>query len=222
MSTYIPDIPWIQLFESIQFNRPEFLWLLVLLPVLWFRFLDQRWIVLLGRTLIAGLLILALADPQTITKQTDYEERLFAFDLSHSIAPGMRRWMEQSAQGELAPGDADRVFVFGAEAMQTSNWSKALRSEGNAAIEPRKTNLDKLITTLLALPARPRSLFLFTDGWETEGSVTRLLPLIAGSGLKIFPLLPAESPKITNVAVTKLLAPSHGNSAESINLKAAL
>jgi hypothetical protein len=97
-----------------------------------------------------------------------------------------------------------------------------LRAEENAAIDPRKTNLDKLITTLLALPPRPRSLFLFTDGWETEGRVTRLLPLIAGSGLKIFPLLPADSPKITNVAVTKLLAPSHGNSAESINLKAAL
>jgi uncharacterized membrane protein len=63
---------------------------------------------------------------------------------------------------------------------------------------------------------------LFTDGWETEGSVTRLLPLIAGSGLKIFPVVPSEAPSIANVAVTKLLAPSHGNSGESINLKAAL
>jgi uncharacterized membrane protein len=63
---------------------------------------------------------------------------------------------------------------------------------------------------------------LFTDGWETEGNLTRLLPVIAASGLRIFPIVPAEPPKITNVAVTKLLAPSYGNSAESINLKAAL
>lgn len=219
MSAYLPDVSLIHL---IQFSKPEFLWLLAALPILWFRFHDQRFVVLLGRTVVAALLIVALADPQTVTKQTAYEERLFAFDLSRSIPPDMRRWMEQSAQGELAPGDADRVFLFGAEAVQTSGWREALKGVENTAIEPQKTSLEKLLTTLLALPPRPRSLFLFTDGWETEGAVTRLLPLIAGSGLKIFPIVPAEPPKIANVAVTKLLAPNHGNSAESINLKAAL
>jgi uncharacterized membrane protein/uncharacterized protein YegL len=219
MAPYLPDISSIQL---IQFSRPEFLWLLAALPILWFRFHDQRLVVILGRTLVAALLIVALADPQTVTQQTAYQERLFAFDLSRSIPPDMRRWMAQSAQAELAPGDADRVFLFGAEAVQTSEWREALKGEENAAVDSQKTNLDKLLTTLLALPPRPRSLFLFTDGWETEGTVTRLLPLIAGSGLKIFPIVPAEPPKIANVAVTKLLAPSHGNSAEPINLKAAL
>ena len=136
----------------------------------------------------------------------------------------MRRWMDRYAQGDLTPGANDRVFLFGAEAVQTSNWREALDSgrENISGIDQQKTNLEKLLTTLLALPPRPRTLFLFTDGWETEGSVERLLPLIAGSGLKIFPIVPAEPPKIANVAVTKLQAPNHGNSAELINLKVAL
>jgi uncharacterized membrane protein len=219
MSAYIPDLAWL---ESIQFSKPQFLWLLAALPLLWFRFHDQRLVVILGRTIVAALLIVALVNPQAVSKQTTHEERLFAFDLSRSIPPDTRRWMEQSARGELQPSDADRVFVFGAEAVQTTRWREALDGEESATIQPQKTSLDKLLTTVLALPPRPRSLFLFTDGWETEGTVTRLLPLIAGSGLKIFPIVPAEPPKIANVAVTKLLAPSHGNSAESINLKAAL
>jgi uncharacterized membrane protein len=219
MSAYMPDLSFLQL---IQFGKPDFLWLLAALPILWFRFHDQRLVVLLGRTLIAALLIIALADPQTVTKETAHEERLFAFDLSRSIPPDMRRWMEQSAQGELEPGAADRVFLFGAQALETRQWREALQGSENTTIEPQKTSLDKLLATLLSLPTRPRSLFLFTDGWETEGAVTRLLPLIRGSGLRIFPILPAEPPRIANVAVSKLLAPSYGNSAESINLKAAL
>ena len=218
MSDFIADISLIQL------AKPGFLWLLAALPVLWFRFHDRGLLVLLGRTVIGALLILALADPQAVSKQTVHEERLFAFDLSHSIAPSMRRWMEGYAQGALAPGANDRVFLFGADAVHSSNWRDALagRGENLSGLDPQKTNLEKLLTTLLALPPRPRSLFLFTDGWETAGGVERLLPLIAGSGIKIFPILPAEPPKIANVAVTRLQAPNHGNSAESINLKVAL
>jgi uncharacterized membrane protein len=218
MSATIADI------SLIQWAKPEFLWLLAALPILWFRFHDRRLAVILGRTVIGALLILALADPQAVSKQTAHEERLFAFDLSQSITPSMRRWMEGHAQGALAPSENDRVFLFGGEAVQTSNWRDSLagRGENISRLDQQKTNLEKLLTTLLALPSRPRSLFLFTDGWETAGSIERLLPSIGGSGLKIFPILPAEPPKIANVAVTRLQAPNHGNSAESINLKVAL
>jgi Ca-activated chloride channel homolog len=63
---------------------------------------------------------------------------------------------------------------------------------------------------------------LFTDGWETQGSVERLMPALAASGIKVFPILPAERPAIANVAVTKLLAPTQGDSGESLNLKVVL
>ncbi len=216
MAEYLSEL------QRIQFARPEFLWLLAALPLLWFRFYDRRLAVILGRTLIVALLSLALADPRSVSQQTTFEERLFAFDVSRSIAPDMRSWMEQSAQGKSAPSNKDRVYLFGADAVQENDWRAVLKGEDNARVNANGTSLEKLLSTLLALPPRPRNLFLFTDGWETQGNVTRLLPLVAGSGLRIFPVVPAEPQKIANVAVTKLLAPGYGNSAEAINLRVSL
>jgi len=219
MSGYLADI------QLVQFVKPDFLWLVALLPILWLRLLDQRLTVILGRTLIGALLILALADPQVTTTQAVQEqERLFAFDLSRSIPPSMRRWMDRYTQGDLAPRPNDRVFLFGADTVQTENWREALTaaSAKSSGIDGQKTNLEKLLAAVLALPPRPRNLFLFTDGWETAGSVERLLPLVAGSGIKIFPILPAEPPKNPNVAVTRLQTPNQGNSLEAISIKVAL
>ena len=108
--------------------------------------------------------------------------------------------------------------------LRITNWREWLKGENSeqSSIRPGKTSLEKLFTTLLELPAAPRSLFIFTDGWETQGNVEHLLPAIAGSGLKIYPILPAGPPKIANVAVTKLLAPTYGNSGEALNLKVVL
>src|ERR1051325_2186847 len=77
---------------------------------------------------------------------------------------------------------------------------------------------------MLVAPPAPatRDLYLFPDGWETQGSVELLLPAAAAAGIKIYPIVPAGRPAIQNVAVTKLVAPTQGNSAESLNLKIVL
>jgi uncharacterized membrane protein len=205
---------------NIEFARPFFLWLFLLLPLIWFRFRDRRVWVLLARSAIVALLILTLADPQTTSQQSHQEERVFAYDVSRSIPTGMRRWME-SATKELAPDRNDRFFVFGAAPHERPNLNEAL-SDKVSDSRPEKTNLENLLTSLLALPAAPRSVFLFTDGWETEGDVERVLPAAAAAGIKIYPMLPPERPAIANVAVTKLVAPTQGNSGESLNLKVVL
>ena len=213
-----------EMLANVQFAKPVFFWLLLALPLLWLRFRDQRVAVMIWRTVILLLLILTLADPQSVAEQTQNEERIFAFDMSQSIPPAMRDWMKRTAQEKLAPGPQDRVFVFGSEVKEVTNWPEWLSGTVSPTneIQPQKTNLEKLMTTLLALPPRPRSLFLFTDGWETQGNVERLLSSMAGAGLRVFPMLPAGRPEIANVAVTKLLSPTHGNSGELINLKAVL
>jgi Ca-activated chloride channel homolog len=213
-----------ELLSDMAFAKPLFLWLMLGLPLLWLRLRNQRLIVILGQTLILLLLIIALADPHQITRQAREEERLFAFDISQSVSTGMRRWMEGMAQGELAPSHRDRVFVFASDAQESPEWRAWLQSNGGEqkAIRTTKTNLEKLFTGLLALSSAPRSLWLFTDGWETEGNVERLLPAIAASGLKIFPIVPAAQPKIENVAVSKLVVPSQGKSGESVNLRVVL
>ncbi|HYY24790.1 MAG TPA: VWA domain-containing protein, partial [Candidatus Udaeobacter sp.] len=209
-----------------QFAKPFFFWLLLALPLLWFRFRTQRLTVIIWRTVILLLLIFTLADPRAVTEQTrtEQEERIFAFDLSRSIPESMRRWMESAAKDRYMPNRQDRVFVFGSEVQQITNWQEWLKGDASqqALIQPGKTSLEKLFTTLLDLPPAPRRVYLFSDGWETQGNIERMLPAIAESGLKIHPMLPAEPPKIANVAVTKLLAPSHGNSGEAVNLKVVL
>ena len=209
---------------NIQFAKPYFFWILLALPLLWFRFRDRRVIVLLWRSMILLVLVLTLADPQRTNQQTKDQERIFAFDLSQSIPPAMRAWMAKSIEENFSPTRQDRVYVFGSHVKETAEWPEWLQGSSSrlGEIQPQKTNLEKLVATTLALPAAPRSLFLFTDGWETQGNVERLLPSIAGGGLKIFPMLPPDRPKVANVAVTKLLFPTYGNSGEAVNLKVVL
>jgi Ca-activated chloride channel homolog len=211
-------------FANIEFAKPFFLWLFLALPLLWFRYRDRRVLILIARTAILALVIFTLADPQSTSEQTRTQERIFAYDFSASIPPAMRRWMKDATSQIPAPTRSDRVFVFGAGATEVSNWRELFDGDGAnlAGIEPEKTNLEKLLNSVLALPPAPRSLYLFTDGWETQGSVERLMPALAASGIKVFPILPAERPAIANVAVTKLLAPTQGDSGESLNLKVVL
>jgi Ca-activated chloride channel homolog len=49
-----------------------------------------------------------------------------------------------------------------------------------------------------------------------------LLPAIAASGLKIFPVIPTEQPKIDNIAVKRLVIPNQGKSGEAVNLRVVL
>jgi uncharacterized membrane protein len=213
-----------QLFTQIVFLQPLFFWLLALLPLLWFRFRDRRLVVINSRTVILLLVILSGADPQHVTEQSTAAERIFAYDLSRSIGPAMRLWMEKATQENLAPNPNDRIFVFGADSEEATDWRQRLtdKSSRQDSIRPDKTNLESFFTKLLALPPAPRNLFLFTDGWETQGSLERLLPAIAAGGLKVYPMLPASPPPIANVAVTRLLAPSYGNSGEAVSLRVAL
>jgi Ca-activated chloride channel homolog len=213
-----------QLLLDIQFTKPLFLWLLLGLPLLWVRVRDQKLLVLLTRTIILLLLIFGLADPQWVTRQAKQEERIFAFDVSQSVTSGMRRWMGATAEGGLAPTQRDRVFVFASDTKEAPDWREWLKQDGahQGSIQPTKTDLEKLFTTLLALPTAPRNLFLFTDGWETQGSVEPLLPAIAASGLKIFPVIPTELPRIDNVAVKRLLIPNQGKGGEAVNLRVVL
>ena len=210
--------------SNIEFVKPVFFWVALALPLLWFRFRDQSFAVVILRTFVLVLLILTLADPQTVSRQpNDSEERIFAFDLSRSIPASMRQWMASTVQ-KFALSRRDRIFVFASETKQTAEWKEWLG--GSPAqqndVRPEKTNLENLFSTLLTLPATPRNVYLFTDGWETQGNVERLLPSMAAGSLKVFPMLPPERPSIANVAITKLVAPTHGNSGETVNLKVVL
>ncbi|MBI2987134.1 MAG: VWA domain-containing protein [Deltaproteobacteria bacterium] len=203
--------------SHLYFNQPSYLPLLLLLPLLWLRLRGRSLAVILWRSVVFLLLVLALADPLQVGEQGRAGERIFAFDLSRSIPEQMRNWM---AKQGLPPQPGDRTFVFAGEPKEVANWDRWVRGEMSAAaIEPGQTNLEALFSALLSLPPAPRSLLLFTDGWETQGNVERLLPSLALSGLKVFPLLPPDRPVVANVAVKRVVAPHQGTSGEGISLK---
>ncbi len=207
-----------QLFATIEFAKPLYFWLLLALPLLWFSYRERGVTVLIFRSVLLALIVVALAEPQTTSQQSHTEERIFAYDLSRSSPPSMRRWMGEATKA-LAPASDDRIYVFGADSVQAPGLKQALNADAQSVIHPEKTNLENLLNSLLSLPAAPRSLFLFSDGWETQGSVERLLPAAAAAGIKIYPMLPPGRPAVANIAVTKILAPSQGNSEENINIK---
>jgi hypothetical protein len=207
--------------------KPIFLVLFFLLPLFWIRW-RGHWAVILWRCIIFSLLVIGLADPEwvsirKVTPATGEGERVFAFDLSRSIPIQMRQWMEQFTKERLLPSEKDRMFIFGGDTQEAKDWDQWLRGERSAKpIQPGRTNLEKLFSVLLSLPERPRNVFLFTDGWENEGTLERLLPSLVSYGIKVFPLLPSDRLVIANVPVTKLLSPTHGNSGEAVNLKVVL
>ena len=212
-------------FSQIVFAKPYFLWLLMALPLLWFRVRDRRSAIVIGRTLIVALVIVILADPQTTGEESRRQERIFAYDISRSIPPSMREWMK-STRAAPSPASNDRVFVFGAASVASSNGREILdeadQSRAATGADADKTNLENLLNTVLQLPPAPRDLYLFTDGWETQGNVERLLPAAAAAGIKIYPIVPAGPAAIQNVAVSKVLAPTQANSAETLKLKVIL
>jgi len=203
---------------NLEFARPLFLLLFALLPLLWLRWRGRPVAVILWRSLIVSLLVLSLAELGQKREQLSEKsvERFFAFDVSRSIPSSMKEWMGRQ---ELIPAPGDRTFVFGGGAKEVQNWRQwVTNGASNESLKPAETNLEALFETILREPKRSRDLFLFTDGWETAGSVERLLPALAASGLRVFPVLPPDRPEMANVAVKRILAPPQGMSGEGIRL----
>ena len=213
-----------QFVSHLHFAKPIFLFFLLLLPLLWLRWQKQLSAVSLWRSIIYFLLVLALADAEWLdnvkVSEIGGDERIFAFDLSRSVPTPMRRWMERAAKEKLSPSKKDRIFVFAGGTLEVQDWDQWVRGAKSAEpIQPNRTNLENLFSVLSGLPEKPRNVFLFTDGWENEGAVESLLPSLASSGMKVFPLLPPDRPVVANVAVKKVLTPSEANGGDKINLK---
>lgn len=204
----------------LHFSQPLYLLLILLLPLFWLRWRVFPLAVVLWRCAVFSLLVASLAGPEQISEVASQAARVFAFDLSRSVPPAMRLWMERSAKESFAPSAGDRTYVFGGELKQVTERESWLRGElSSESIKPEQTNLENFFATLLSLRQGPRSVFLYTDGWENQGAVERLLPSLARFGIKVHPILPPERPKVANISVNRVLAPQRGTSGEGISLK---
>lgn len=216
----------IPMLPHIEFANPDLLWLGAFLPMFWWWWRQGTRCAIVLRSLIVILLVVSLAQPQQATETHEKSSppgRTFVFDLSRSIQPATRRWMLETAQERTSTVTPDRFFVFGGRSLAVADWEERLAGAAvDPALEPDKTNLAESLTQILGDPSATGSLFLFTDGWETEGEVRDKLPSLSRSKVRIVPLVPPGGQEVANVAVKRILAPHEAESRTGIKLRIAL
>lgn len=204
---------------SFGFERPEWLGLLLLVPVLLAvprlgrRVLTRaRWRWALGlRTLLVAVIAVTLAEP-IVRRPVDDLAVVYVIDASASVgADGVARALA-FVRDSLATRRADDragVVVFGATAMVERSLQADLALAGlESRPSPHRSDLAaglRLGTALL--PAdRTRRLVLLTDGEETHGDAAGQALLAAGDDLElaVVPLGGSDRPE---VRIEDLLAP---------------
>jgi hypothetical protein len=187
------------------------LWLLALLPLLWLAAARSRSnlgkgrlsLATLLRSLVLGLLALALAQPVLNKAQRDVSV-VYALDVSRSISPAFvsaaLEWAQQ-ANSKGKPAQA-RYVVFGDNARlvdspeavrdiavtDRAGAPAARANETNEAVQQGGTNLEQALN-LAALgfaPNHAKRLVLLSDGNQTDGDVWRAFAQLQMQGVRVF------------------------------------
>jgi secreted protein with Ig-like and vWFA domain len=206
------------------FTSPEWLQLLMLLPLLWLPLFWQPQRSLMSfaallRTLAAALLVAALAGLSTQTILSEHKLALVAAtDLSDSISNEGRSWTQEYLRrliNTLEPTDEFSILAFAGEAAltvppgapqtvtpNTEEMQKTLAGHTN------ETNIAGALEHALALypEEAEKRLVLITDGNETTGVAKQDISLARRMGVKIYPVIP-PSGKHPEVSLEKFISP---------------
>jgi uncharacterized membrane protein len=181
------------------------LWLLALLPALWWLAWRSRTnlapahiaAVTLLRSLALLAVVLALLQP-VWTAALAQVSVVYALDVSRSVASGFVQSALQFAEraGREAKPAVQRFVVFadGARVLSSAQEVAAVgvtaaRDGDGRLLYQGATNLElALDEALMALdPDRVKRVVLFTDGNQTRGDVWRAVPRLAAQGVRVFP-----------------------------------
>ncbi len=182
------------------------LWLLALLPLIWWASVRTR--SSLGRRHLAvatvlrsaALLFVVLALLRPVwTAPATQASVVYALDVSRSVASGFVQSALQFAQraNSEAKPEAVRYVVFAerprmvtrAEDVPQVAVSDAPQADRTRLLYQGATNLERALDqSLLGLdPDRVKRVVLFTDGNQTDGDVWRALPRLVAQGVRVFP-----------------------------------
>ncbi|MGE4089296.1 MAG: VWA domain-containing protein, partial [Candidatus Binatia bacterium] len=204
--------------------HPEWLRLLLLIPLLWLPLFwqPQRGVLfgaVLLRSLAAVLVVAALAGLSRQTIQPEHKLSLVAaVDVSDSIAAEGRIWMKEYLTRlvqTLSPEDEFSALSFAADtslqvppgpanAVQLPEQLVAPAPDGQGT----ETNLAKALERAFALypEGSEKRLVLLTDGNETNSSSKRHISLARRMGIKIFPVIPPAG-QHPEVSLEKFVVP---------------
>jgi len=224
---------------GLSFDRPAYLLLLAVIPLLWFvgrRSLGalgpwRRALALALRTLVATAIILALADVQ-FRRESDRLTVVYLLDQSLSVPAesraAMLRFVQESIdQGDQRrPGDRFAVVAFGRDATVEVPPIDA----GFPAPSRLETLVDPEYTDVATAVQRAQSLFphdaarrivLVTDGNENVGNVYRDARAAADAGVSI-DVAPIFLAPRGEVAVEKVDAPGAARRGQPFDVRVVL
>jgi Ca-activated chloride channel homolog len=194
---------------------PERLYLLaivaaMLVYALWQAGEARRWIAPLVRAVALGLLVLALAEPETVT-HSEGATRSVVIDGSASITPAMRAFEMGLLHDQLKLRDSDPAILFAGTPIATTVGAAATALQsaaGCVSCDPQATDLELALTAVAAQPAaREGPIVLVTDGWQNRGDADAALSALRAAGIHLYVFTPPGAEAIPNVAMTQLTMP---------------
>jgi Mg-chelatase subunit ChlD len=224
---------------GVGFDRPGYLVLLVLLPLLWwwsYRSLSglgklQRFFALTLRSLVLALIVLALAEVQWV-RQSDRVAVIYLVDRSLSIGadrlPDIIDYVNQETAEHLDArrSDCAGLISFGKDAAVEIPPYPApitLMSRFETEVDRQHTNLaGALKMAMVMFPAdASKRIVILTDGNENIASAREQARSVveAGIGIDVVPL--ASAPR-SDVLVDKVTVPAHAREGLAFDVKVAL
>jgi len=168
---------------AISLLRPEFLWLLVLVPVVWFwpRRTADPWHALL-RTAVLSLVILALAQPVRLTPD-EVEHQVLVWDGSNSTASEQPKALAALEQLMARLPTKDRVSIVAV----TREHSTISGAAPSVSVDSHVSPLgDALLRAALLIPEGSNgAVTLFSDGLATDRRWHRALQTLSARGIPL-------------------------------------
>ncbi len=207
--------------SPISFDRPEWLWLLLVIPVLVVisrRSLaglerPRRILAVILRSLVIAALAVALARVE-IVRRNDRVAVLFVLDRSRSIPDDLREASQQYIRQVAASAERDdRVGVISADGQADVDM---IPSRGGVEVfgfgmaqEPDRTNLAAgLRMAIASFPAGfARRVVLLSDGNENAGNLADEVEIAAANGI-VVDVLPLQYRRDAEILFDRLVVPS--------------
>ncbi len=215
----------------ITFIHPQFLWLLLLIPLTIGLALAGRrgysrlrfWLGLGLRGLLLALIVLALAGIQ-VHLPTNTLTNVFVLDVSDSVSPQEQTrgdaWLRE-AIAKMPRGDRAAVVLFGEDAL-VERLASEQRGLPELASTPITTRTDIASALQLALALFPAEgagrIVLLSDGRENLDSALRQAELAASLGIQLQYVALGEQSQANEVLVDALEAPAHAREGQDFDL----
>lgn len=202
------------------FDKPAFLWLLLILPV--WAWMTRRSLAAMGRTrrivavavrsIVAAILILTLARVRVV-RHTDDQAVIVVVDESSSIPKdqldGAWKYIHDAAKKLRPTKDKIGVVRFDGDAVIDQMPTDALSDQHTAAPDmPRYTNIDRAIRLAMAmfLPERAKRILLVSDGNQNVGDAADCAKSLAEQGIET-DVLPVTYNRKSDVLFEKMATP---------------